>query len=157
LIPSVIICYSAHMGNTLKVARVIGEVLGAEIYRPGELDPREAIEKYCLIGLGSGIYYGRHHPSIIAFAERLPEARDRYALVFSTSGLPKIPILHDYHKPLITILSGKGFRIVGEFSCRGYNLHGALRLIGGMNRGRPDVRDLKRARRFAEDILRKLA
>jgi len=29
------------------------------------------------------------------------------------------------------ILSRKGFRIVGEFSCRGYNLHGDLRLIGG--------------------------
>ena len=47
--------------------------------------------------------------------------------------------------------------MLGSFSCRGYNLHGALRLIGGMNRGRPDVRDLKRARRFAKDILRKLA
>jgi flavodoxin len=157
LISSVIICYSAHMGNTLKVARVIGEVLGAEIYKPGELDPREAVKKYQLIGLGSGIYYGRHHPSIITFAERLPEARDRYVFVFSTSGLPKIPVLHNYHKPLITILSRKGFRLVGEFSCRGYNLHGALRLIGGMNKGRPNAEDLERARRFAENILRRLA
>jgi flavodoxin len=80
------------MGNTLKVARVIGEVLGAEIYKPRELNPVEAAERYRLIGLGSGIYYGRHHSSIIMFAERLPEVQDRYAPVFSTSGLPRIPI-----------------------------------------------------------------
>jgi flavodoxin len=90
------------------------------------------------------------------FAERLPEVQDRYALVFSTSGLPRIPIFHDYHKPLIAILSEKGFKILGEFSCRGYNLHGALQLIGGMNKGRPNTRDLERARRFAENILKRL-
>lgn len=150
---SIIVCRSIHRGNTLKVARAIGEVLGAPIYRPEELDPARIVEDYQLIGLGSGIYYGRHHRSILGFAERLPRADERYAFVFSTSGLPKIPLLHDYHKPLLEILGEKGFTIVGEFTCRGYNLHGPLRWIGGMNRGRPSGADLERARRFAERIL----
>lgn len=153
---SVIVCYSVHRGNTLRVARVISEVLGARIYEPEELDPVEAAEKYRLIGFGSGIYYGRHHPSLIEFAEKLPRVSGEYAFVFSTSGLPKIPLLHEYHKPLLAILVEKGFKIIGEFSCRGHNLHGALRLIGGMNKGRPNARDLERARRFAEKVLKSL-
>lgn len=157
MVSSVIVCYSIHRGNTLKVARVIGEILGARIYKPEELDPMEAVERYQLIGLGSGIYYGKHHPSILRFAERLPNARGRYALIFSTSGLPRIPFFHDYHKPLLNILVRKGFMVIGEFSCRGHNLHGALKWIGGMNKGRPSAEDLERARRFAENALKRLS
>ncbi|MEM4648451.1 MAG: hypothetical protein QXK09_00550 [Nitrososphaerota archaeon] len=47
--------------------------------------------------------------------------------------------------------------MIGEFSCRGHNLHGALRWIGGMNKGRPSAADLERARQFAGNILRRLA
>lgn len=157
MVSSVIVCCSVHRGNTLKVARVISEILDARIYRPEELDPVETIEKYQLIGLGSGIYYGKPHPSILRFAESLPSVREKYTFVFSTSGLPRIPVFHDYHKPLLAILVRKGFKVIGEFSCRGHNLHGALRWIGGMNKGRPSAADLERAKRFAMNILKRLA
>ncbi|MEM1655286.1 MAG: flavodoxin domain-containing protein [Nitrososphaerota archaeon] len=73
MVSSVIICCSVHRGNTLKVARVISQILDTRIYRPEELDPVETTEKYQLIGLGSGIYYGKSHPSILKFAERFPQ------------------------------------------------------------------------------------
>ena len=52
------------------------------------------------------------------------------------------------------MLRRKGFRIVGEFSCRGYNTHGVLEKLGGMNRGRPNEEDLRRAEAFANNLLK---
>ena len=150
---SIIVCASIHHGNTLKLAKAIAEILEARIAEPSEADPRE-IAEYDLAGFGSGIYYGRHHETVLKFAERLPRVHGLPAFVFSTSGLPRIPILHDYHKPLLRILRRKGFRIIGEFSCRGYNTHGVLEKLGGMNRGRPNEEDLRRAEAFANNLLK---
>ena len=130
--------------------------MNAEILHPEDADPKELATRYELIGFGSGIYYGRPHRSLLEFAERLPKSVKAAAFVFSTSGLPRMPIFHDYHKPLIRILRERGFRILGEFTCRGFNTHGILRKIGGMNRGRPSLSDLEKARRFAEDLLAEL-
>ena len=63
-----IVCVSIHHGNTLKIAEAMAEVLEAEI-----LSPRQVITKrlsdYDLIGLGSGIYFGKHHRSLLELAE----------------------------------------------------------------------------------------
>jgi len=147
-----IFCVSIHHGNTLKIARTISEVLSAEILKPEDMDPADAVKRYDLIGLGSGIYYGRPHKLLLEFAERLPRASGKPVFIFSTSGLPKVPLLHDYHKPLIGVLRKRGFRIIGEFTCRGYNTHGILRSLGGMNKGRPSHADLEKAKRFAEEV-----
>ena len=156
MIRSIILCVSLHHGNTRKIAEAISGVLNAEILHPEDADPKELATRYELIGFGSGIYYGRPHRSLLEFAERLPKSVKAAAFVFSTSGLPRMPIFHDYHKPLIRILRERGFRILGEFTCRGFNTHGILRKIGGMNRGRPSLSDLEKARRFAEDLLAEL-
>ena len=156
MVRSVILCVSLHHGNTRKVAEAISRVLNAEILRPEDADPKELVESYELMGFGSGIYYGKPHRSLLEFAERLPKKVGAAAFVFSTSGIPRIPIFHDYHKPLVKILREKGFRILGEFTCRGFNTHGVLRKLGGMNRGRPSSSDLEKARKFAESLLAKL-
>lgn len=156
MIRSIILCVSLHHGNTRKIAEAISRILNAEILHPKDADPKELTEKYELIGFGSGIYYGKPHRSLLELAEKLPEKVGAAAFIFSTSGIPRIPIFHDYHKPLVKILRGKGFRILGEFTCRGVNTHGVLRRIGGMNRGRPSSSDLEKARRFAENLLAKL-
>jgi len=46
----------------------------------------------------------------------------------------------------------RGFTIAGEFSCRGWDTFGLLKLIGGINKGRPDEQDLKRAEDFARHL-----
>ncbi len=62
-----------------------------------------------------------------------------------------------YHRPLRRGLEKKGFEVVGEFSCRGYDTYGALWLIGGLNRKHPDEQDLLRAERFAEQLSHELS
>ena len=53
-------------------------------------------------------------------------------------------------------LSEKSFDIIGEFSCRGFDTVGPFKLIGGINKGRPNEKDFENARNFAKDLLERL-
>jgi flavodoxin len=75
--------------------------------------------------------------------------KNKKAFIFSTSGLRKIPLVHDFDKPLREKLQRKGFGIIAEFSCRGLDTYRATMLVGGINRGRPNAEDLKQAEDFA--------
>jgi flavodoxin len=44
--------------------------------------------------------------------------------------------------------------IVDEFSCVGFNTNSFMKLLGGMNRGRPNADDLKHAEEFAQNLKR---
>jgi flavodoxin len=148
---ALIIYVSVHHGNTEKVARVMANVLDADL-----LDVKQAnvgmLAQYDLVGFGSGIYFGKHHESLLDFADSLPMLRNRRAFIFSTSGLRKIPFVHDFDKPLRRRLQRKGFDIIGEFSCRGLDTYRATRLVGGVNKGRPSAEDLKQAEDFATGL-----
>jgi flavodoxin len=110
------------------------------------------LEQYNLIGFGSGIYFGKHHESLLDFVDKLPVMKNKKAFIFSTSGLRKIPFVHDFDKPLRKRLQRKGFDIIGEFSCRGLDTYRATKLVGGVNKGRPDARDLQQAEDFAQSL-----
>ena len=146
-----IICKSVHHQNTAQVARVMAKALKATVVSPEEL-PYTSLSDDALIGFGSGIYYGSFHPALREWVEGLPDAprSTRRAFVFSTSGLPMLWKL--WHRPFTRALARKGFRVVGEFHCRGFDRWGPLWLAGGINRGHPDARDLERAAVFARSL-----
>ncbi|GAH75753.1 unnamed protein product [marine sediment metagenome] len=48
-------------------------------------------------------------------------------------------------------LSEKGFDIIEEFSCPGFDTNGPLKLTGGIRKVRPNKEDLEKARIFARD------
>jgi len=56
------------------------------------------------------------------------------------------------HALLREKLEEKGYRIVGEFSCKGYNTNSFLKFVGAMNKGRPNQDDLENAQRFARSL-----
>jgi len=145
---ALLIYVSVHHGNTEKVARNMANILDADLVQVKQADAAK-LEKYDLIGFGSGVYFGKHHASLLDFVDGLPMARDKKAFIFSTSGLRKIPFVHDFDKSLKAKLRRKGFDVIGEFSCRGYDTSRAAMIIGGINRGRPNVRDLQQAADFA--------
>jgi flavodoxin len=150
---TLIICKSVHHQNTAKVARTIAEVLGADLCAPEAVDAESALD-YDLIGFGSGVYFGRFHPALRQWIERLPDVSQFHhsAFVFSTAGLPSLWRL--WHWQSKSQLSRKGFEVVGEFCCRGFDTVGPLWLLGGLNRGHPDERDLANAAAFAQRLLR---
>ena len=148
---TLIIYISVHHGNTEKVAKVMANILEADLLQMEQVNAN-LLEQYDLIGFGSGIYFGKHHKSLLDFGDRLPMLRNKKAFIFSTSGLRKMRFIHDFDKPLREKLQQKGFDIIGEFSCRGFDTSRAARIVGGINEGRPNARDLKQAEDFARGL-----
>ena len=110
------------------------------------------LSRYDLIGFGSGIYYHKHHGSLLNLVERLPDLKGKKAFIFSTSGVSKLWHFSDFHKPLREKLLEKGFDIIGEFDCRGWDTVGPFKLIGGISKGRPNEEDLEQAMSFARRL-----
>jgi flavodoxin len=144
---AVIIYMSIHHQNTEKVAREIAGPLDAHLTTPLDFD--SDVSGYDLVGVGSGIYYAKHHESLLEFVGDLPSVNRKNAFIFSTRGMGPVWV---YHRPLRNLLLKKGFTIIGEFSCKGYDSNGFLRHLGGINRGHPNEEDLQRARVFAQSL-----
>jgi flavodoxin len=148
---ALIIYISVHHGNTERVAKVMANILDADLLQMKQVDA-SMLEQYDLIGFGSGIYFVKHHKSLLDFVDMLPMLRNKKAFIFSTSGLRKIQFIHNFDKPLKEKLQRKGFDIIGEFSCRGLDTYRATKLVGGVNKGRPNAEDLKQAEDFASGL-----
>ena len=149
-----IICHSYHHMNTQKVARRMAGVLDAKLMKLEEVDSN-GIAECDLIGFGSGIYFSKHHKSLLKLVDAMPEMKGRKAFIFSTAGRGG-PSMERNHRALRARLEGKGFVIVGEFSSYAWDTFFLLRLIGGINKGRPNEDDLAKAEAFARDMSNKL-
>jgi flavodoxin len=151
-------------GSTAKVAGAIAEELGASIVGPERADLIES-DGTVLAGFGSGVFRGEHHPALLALADGLPSGRHRKVFLFSTCGIPAIlssperlaDAARRYHASLRERLRAKGYEVVGEFGCPGFNDNRFLSVIGGLNRGRPNAEDLERARAFARGLKEQLS
>lgn len=149
---TLIIYNSTHHGNTGKIAGAMSEILNAELIKPDEVDIT-TLSKYDLIGFGSGIYHGKHHKGLLEVINELDNQKGKKAFIFSTSGMKKMRFFHEFDKALKKKLLEKGFRIIGEFSCRGWDTYPFwVKLFGGVNKGRPNEEDLENARSFAKDL-----
>ncbi|MGK4579127.1 flavodoxin family protein [Kitasatospora sp. HPMI-4] len=146
----VIVCASVSHGNTKRIADVMGQVLSAPVVEPEQVDLAE-LATYDLVGFGSGIFSGKFHPRLRHFVRSVPEGERRRAFVFATSGLPE-PRFRPFTRPLARLLEQKGFEVVDAFSCRGFDTWLPFRLVGGINKARPDAGDLAAARAFAEGL-----
>jgi flavodoxin len=134
-----------YHGNTLKVAESIAKELGADIKNPSSVTTKD-FEYYDLIGFGSGIYNRKHHESLFSLLNSLKTPEKKYAFIFSTASI----CYKKMHEPLRLLLISKGFYIVDEFICRGFMNSSFLKyFFGGINKGRPNQKDLESARKFA--------
>ncbi len=141
------ICYySRHHGNTRKVL----EAMAAE----GEIDlidvtARQAVrlEEYDCIGFASGIYGFEFHKAVVQFARQyLPQGKPVF-FVYTYGGAKGTGA-----KALAEIAREKGCPVLGEFSCKGYDTFGPFKLVGGIAKGRPNERDLEKARGFFRSL-----
>ncbi len=156
---SLVVVSSHHHRNTEKVARVVANVLGAEVRRPQDVDPAE-LQEFDLVGFGSGIDSDRHYEALLDLADDLPRMDRKEAFIFSTCGIPVSVAgggaIKAYaarsHSALRETLISKGYSIIGEYACAGFNTNSFLRFFGGLNRGRPNAEDLRHAEEFARTL-----
>jgi flavodoxin len=124
----------------------MGEESGTLVSRAADVDPEELAD-HDIIGFGSGVYNGRLHKELAELLDKAGEQAGKKAFIFSTTGSSTYSAMaHERFKPL---LEKKGFKLIGEFSCPGFDT--AL-TSEGINKGRPDQRDTKDAREFIRKI-----
>jgi len=126
----------------------MASAIGADLFKAESVDSWLPT-RYDLIGLGSGIYFGRPDRSIRSLVRNMAGG-SQDVFLFSTSGLPFLSWF--WHRALRNELRKKGYTLAGEFSCRGWDTVGPLSLIGGLNRHHPDENDLRRAAAFAHSL-----
>jgi flavodoxin len=162
MVKSLVVVFSYHHKNTEKIAHAIAKVLDAPVKTPQQINPEE-LSEYSLIGFGSGIYSAKHHKSLLDLADRLPRVTRKNAFIFSTCGVPAIvydgerfrEFVLKNHSLLREKLESRGYTIIDEFGCRGFNTNSFLKFFGGLNKGRPNAEDLMNAEEFARNVKRK--
>ena len=146
-----IVLYSYHHNNTRKIAEAMANVLGAIIKTPWETNKKE-LPEYDLIGFGSGIDSGKHYRELLDFADKLSSVDGKKCFIFSTSAIYSDNKMAKDHARLRETLRSKGYVVVGEFSCKGYNTNSFLKFFGGMNKNRPNDEDIGNAKKFASKL-----
>ena len=144
---TIIVYTSIAHWNTEKVAKAMAEALSADLTKTKETTP-EALINYDVVGFGSGVYNCKHHQDIFDLVARLPASSDKKVFVFSTSGYGTTKS----NEKLIKELTGKGFKVIGSFACKGFDTAGINKLYGGAAKGRPNEADLQEARTFAKNL-----
>jgi len=159
-IRSLLVLHSYHHKNTEAIANVLADALGAKIETPREVNPAE-LAGYDLVGFGAGIDSGKHYRPILDLADMLLPVDAKKAFIFSTCGAPafivKEGFIRSNHAALREKLEAKGYSIVGEFGCPGLNTNVFLKYFGGLNKGRPNVRDFEQAKAFALNLVQKMS
>lgn len=157
-IKSLVVVFSYHHGNTEKIANAMAKVLGAEVKTPQQVFP-EKLREYDLIGFGSGIYSATFDPSVLTLADRLSFAAGKKAFLFSTYGAPAVAVTRNFvtnnHAEIREKLQLKGYEVIGEFGCAGWNTNSFLKYFGGLNKGQPNAEDLANAEMFAREMMEK--
>ncbi len=148
---TIIIYSSIHHKNTKKIAKTMANVLKARLIKAKNANEKD-IKDASLIGFGSGIYYGKMHKNILNLAKKLDKVNNKKAFVFSTSGIKANCFFNKNHRPIKKILQNKNFNIIAEFNCLGHDSYGLLKLISGVNKKRPNQKDINNAKKFAKKL-----
>ncbi len=153
---ALLLCVSVHHQNTAKIADTFSKVLNAPVKSPSDVTIEE-LSEYDMIGFGSGIYSQKHHPAILNFIDKIPVEMRKDSFIFSTSGVSrKFAVknsIDDPHTAIRGMLQKKSWVIKGDYNCAGWNTNSFLKFFGGLNRGKPDEKDLAEAERLGRELV----
>ena len=139
---------SMHNMNTEKLVLSLKENYNdVDIVKVNNFDIN-AIDDYPKIGLASGIYWGRFSKNIEELLDKILDSDVKNLFFIYTSGVGKVR----YEKKLIKKLEEKNKICLGIFSCKGFDKYGPFKLIGGINKGKPNEKDIQNLIKFFENI-----
>ena len=133
------VIYQTRSGHTRTVAEAIADEIGVkaiDINEPASLADTD------LLFVGMGIYAGKVDQNLMDYLDQLPQNKTRGAAVFSTSATAS-----DHMELVINLLEHKGITVYPEHCC----VKGQF--MGIVSHGHPNDSDLRKARRFAREVL----
>ena len=147
MIKTAIAYYSKHHGNTKKVLDAIKEY-DPEVVFIDVTDRHEVnLTGYDRIGFASGVNYSKFADQVLNFARvNLPPQKDVFFI--ATAGNP----MELYFSSIANIAKDKRCRELGRFQCKGFDTFGPFKLVGGIQKGHPDEKDLQEAVEFYQNL-----
>ena len=139
-----IIYASVHHENTKKVVEAIAGENVVDLIDATKEKERD-LSGYDLIGFASGVYYGKFHQTVLKFASvNLPANKDAF-LICTCGGNAAFRSIEE-------VVKSKQGKVVGKFSCKGYDTFGPFKLVGGIRKGHPTGKEIAEAVAFFEEI-----
>ena len=144
---AVIVYASTHHGNTRKLVDAISEKYPVALI-DATAEKQTDLSQYDLIGFASGIDFGKFYGPVEAFLKNnLP--RNKQVFFLYTCAMDR----KGFTENLEEEARKTGSEILGAYGCRGFNTYGPWKLMGGMNKGHPNEKELAGAVRFFEGLL----
>ncbi|MDO5725659.1 MAG: flavodoxin [Tissierellia bacterium] len=144
-----IVYASIHHKNTEKLLKGAIEGLNIDL-----IDATKNIEadlsNYEIVGFASGIYAFKLHKSIYNFIEK-NEIPKEIVLIY-TSGTGGL----SYAKRFKKYLSDRNITIKSVFECKALDTFFVLKLVGGINKDRPNREDIDACRKFLKNEVKSI-
>ena len=142
---SIVLYYSSHHGNTKKLVDAIAAT-GVETLDVSKETTKD-LSDYDMIGIASGIYAGNFGKPMLKFLENnLPEGKEVFLLYTYAKKMSH------YTNAVSKLVWGKQGKVIGEYSCAGYNTFGPFKVVGGTGKGHPTQADLDGAVAFFKNL-----
>jgi hypothetical protein len=146
--PKTLILYrSPHHGNTKKLLDAIVAAHPDVVLAQAGEDAFDA-SQYDRIGIASGVYMGKPHRTLRKALEGIIGGRRKAFAVYTCGD----PAGGKYGESFLALLSSKGFAPDGLYWSVGWDSFGPLRLMGGVNKGRPNAEEIRGAVAFYEGL-----
>ena len=141
-----IVYSSTHHGNTEKVLYKIKEKYPETVLIKTADFNLDDFKRYDTVGFASGIFYFKFAKPVDTLFEQALAGSVQKLFFIYTAGAVNAGFEKTLHKR--TEQNGK--ICLGIFGCKGFDTFGPLKLIGGLNKGRPNENDFKNAIDFFE-------
>lgn len=145
----VCICFkSAHHQNTLKLLNAIKSQYDIDLINV-DSKKRVDLSNYDVIGIASGIVYSKYYKEVYEFIdENIPN--NKKVFFIHTAGDPR----ENQNKSVKDITDSKNCITLGTFFTKGFDTYGPFKLIGGINKGRPNDKDIQSVLNFYKEIVK---
>jgi flavodoxin len=143
-----IIYSSSHHMNTKKVLDAITDKLPVELI-PVSKAAGADLSGYSMLGFASGIYKASFAPKLTEFMKQHQFEKDQKGFLITTSGV----LSKKYGSEEKKLLEEKGVKVIGIYSCKGFDTFGLFQYIGGISKGHPKQKELDGAVQFMEGLL----
>lgn len=141
-IRTMILYRSKHHGNTKKVVDALasafpGEIDTLDVATIDKKNPKVDLSPYHLIGIASGIYMGEIDKDLARVMQASVGTGDFVFSLLTYGGASKW-----YGKDIDGICRATHANFLAGHGCPGFDTWGPYKLMGGMNKGRPNDEDI---------------